>query len=81
MYEDYHCLLYLLQSVCMSCVCVTKCTKMINVFYICYKVFVCPVFVTKCTKIITVFDICYKVFVCPVYVIMHEDDQCLLYML
>ena len=50
-------------------------------FYICYKVFVCPVFVTKCTKIITVFDICYKVFVCPVYVIMHEDDQCLLYLL
>ena len=50
MYEDYHCLLYLLQSVCMSCVTkcdyqqnVTKCTKIITVFYICYKVFVCPV--------------------------------------
>ena len=30
---------------------------------------------------ITVFGICCKVFVCPVYVIMHEDDQCLLYLL
>ena len=52
---------------------------MINVFYICNKMFVSSVFVTKCSKIITVLDICYNVFVCPVDVIMHEDDQCLLY--
>ena len=81
MYEDDQCLLYLLHKVFVCPVFATKCAKIITVFYICYKVFVCPVFVTKCTKIITVFDICYKVFVCPVYVIMHEDDQCLLYLL
>ena len=27
------------------------------------------------------FDIWYNVFVCPVDVIMHEDDQCVLYLL
>ena len=67
MYEDYHCLWYLLQSICMSCVC-DNVRRWSMSFIYCYKVFVCPVFVIKCTKFITVFDICYKVFVCPVYV-------------
>ena len=56
---------------------VTKCTKMITVFDICYKVFV-----MWCTKMINVFYICYKVFVCPVCCNkMYEDYHCLWYLL
>ena len=53
---------------------------MINVFDICYKVFVCPVYVIMHEDDqLSVFYICYKVFVCPVCNKMYEDDHCLWY--
>ena len=42
MYEDYHCLWYLLQSVCMSCVVIMHEDDQC-LLYLLHKVFVCPV--------------------------------------
>ena len=44
MYEDDQCLLYY-YKVFVCPVAVTKCTKIITVFDICYEVFLCPVYV------------------------------------